>query len=90
MLHYTKVERFARDKHSRLLGTFVSCEESKVLQILSTGDLRILPDLSTFYGRKVGKFTAVKRPIYGDLFTGSRYKKRRKLRSVAVKICKTQ
>ncbi len=26
---------------------------------VSTGDLRILPDLSTFYGRKVGKFTAV-------------------------------
>jgi hypothetical protein len=49
-----------------------------------------LPDLLTFYGRKVGKFTAVNRPIYGDLFTGSRYKKRRKLRSVAVKIRKTQ
>ena len=57
---------------------------------LSTGDLRILPDLSTFYGRKVGKFTAVNRPIYGDLFTGSQYKKRRKLRSIAVKNRKTQ
>ncbi len=57
---------------------------------LSTGDLRFLTDLLTFYGRKVGKFTAVNRPIYGDLFTGSRYKKRRKLRSVAVKIRKTQ
>ncbi len=28
-----------------------------------------------FYGRKVGKFTAVNRPIYGNLFTGSQYKK---------------
>jgi hypothetical protein len=46
-----------------------------VTKLLSTGDLRILPDLSTFYGRKVGKFTAVNRPIYGNLFTGSRYKK---------------
>ena len=59
-------------------------------QSLSTGDLRILPDLLTFYGRKVGKFTAVNRPIYGNLFTGSRYKKRRKLRSIAVKNRKTQ
>ncbi len=42
--------------------------------LLSTGVLRILTDLSTFYGRKVGKFMAVNRPIYGDLFTGSRYK----------------
>jgi len=60
------------------------------LRMVSTGDLQILPDLSTFYGRKVGKFTAVNRPIYSDLFTGSRYKKRRKLRSIAVKIRKTQ
>ena len=58
--------------------------------LVSTGDLRFLTDLLTFYGRKVGKFTAVNRPIYGNLFTGSRYKKRRKLRSIAVKIRKTQ
>jgi hypothetical protein len=32
---------------------------------ISTGDLRFLTDLSTFYGRKVRKFTAVNRPIYG-------------------------
>jgi len=57
---------------------------------LSTGDLRILPDLLTFYGRKVGKFTAVNRQIYGNLFTGSRYKKIRKFWCIAIKIRKTQ
>ena len=48
----------------------------------------MLPDLSTFYGRKVGIFTAVKRPIYGNLFTGSRYKKRRKFWCITIKIRK--
>jgi hypothetical protein len=43
--------------------------------LVSTGDLRFLPDLSTFYGRKVSIFTAVNRPIYRILFTGSQYKK---------------
>ena len=57
---------------------------------LSTGDLRFLTDLLTFYGCKVGKFMAVNRPIYGDLFTGSQYKKRRKFWCIAIKIRKTQ
>ncbi len=69
---------------------FFALPSAIVELLLSTGDLRILPNLSTFYGRKVGKFKAVNRPIYGDLFTGSLYKKRRKLRSIAVKILKTQ
>ncbi len=63
---------------------------SIVLKWLSTGDLRFLPDLLTFYGRKVGKFTAVNRPIYGRLFTGSQYKKRRKFWCITIKIRKTQ
>jgi hypothetical protein len=57
-------------------GSSVDSLEVGVGTFLSTGDLRILPDLSTFYGRKVGKFMAVNRPIYGNLFTGSRYKKK--------------
>ncbi len=44
------------------------------MKFLSTGDLRILPDLSTFYSRKVGKFTAVNRPIYGKLNKFNKYK----------------
>jgi hypothetical protein len=35
VLYYTKLERVARDKHSSLLGQFVSCEE-KSAQILFT------------------------------------------------------
>jgi hypothetical protein len=31
MLHNTKLEWFARDKHSSLLGPFISVEENKVL-----------------------------------------------------------
>ena len=33
MLHYTRLERLARDKHSSLLGPFVSYEEKVVLII---------------------------------------------------------
>jgi hypothetical protein len=29
MLHYTKVERLARDKHSSLLGPFINYEENE-------------------------------------------------------------
>ncbi len=61
-----------------------------IYKLVSTRDLRILPDLLTFYSRKVGKFTSVNRPIYGNLFTGSRYKKRRKFWSISIKIRKTQ
>ncbi len=60
------------------IGTEVSFLNSQLgleAYLLSTGDLRSLPDLSTFYCRKVGKFTAINRPIYCGLFTGSRYKK---------------
>ncbi len=31
VLHYTKLERLAMDKHSSLLGIFVSYEENEVL-----------------------------------------------------------
>jgi hypothetical protein len=31
LLHYTKVERLARNEHSSLLGTFVSVEKNEVL-----------------------------------------------------------
>jgi hypothetical protein len=33
VLHYTILERLARDKHSSLLGPFVSMEENEVLRI---------------------------------------------------------
>jgi hypothetical protein len=33
VLHYTRLERLARDKHSSLLGPFVSYEENEVLWI---------------------------------------------------------
>jgi hypothetical protein len=33
VLHYTRLERLARDKHSDLLGTFISYEENEVLRI---------------------------------------------------------
>jgi len=56
------------------IGTFIILRGT-IMYFVSTGDLRFLPDLSTFYGRKVGIFTAVNRPIYGILFTGSQYKK---------------
>jgi hypothetical protein len=72
------------------LAALLPCSPVLEVYLLSTGDLQFLPDLSTFYGRKVGKFTAVNRPIYGGLFTGSRYKKRRKFWCIMIKICKTQ
>jgi hypothetical protein len=31
--HYTRLERLARDKHSCLLGPFVSYKENEVLQV---------------------------------------------------------
>ncbi len=37
MLHYTRVDRLARDKHKSLLGPFVSYEENKVLPIRPHG-----------------------------------------------------
>jgi hypothetical protein len=61
-----------------------------VPMLVSTGDLRFLTDLLTFYGRKVRKIYSVNWPIYGDLFTGSRYKKRRKFWCITIKIRKTQ
>jgi hypothetical protein len=37
MLHYTRLKRLARDKHSSLLGPFITYEENKVLQIRTQG-----------------------------------------------------
>jgi hypothetical protein len=51
-MHYNRLERLARDKHSSLLGRYISYEENEVVELFSNDKRPSLPPKSSNHSEK--------------------------------------